>query len=171
MSKADISTTPIRSRRAVLAGMASTAVIPTTATLAAAPITAAATALADGGDAVYAMIERHKGLSDAYSVAVNHPGVGAIGADRSEVAEEVAADAGEALLDHAEELFAFQPLTVAAVAALLRYVSVLAEWELPGGCVGEIKCRSSAQQRPRRSRPSFSVGNYKRWHGELTGAS
>jgi hypothetical protein len=38
-------------------------------------------------------------------------------------AEEIADDACEALLDHAEKLFTFQPRTISGVVALLRYAS------------------------------------------------
>jgi hypothetical protein len=97
---------------------------------------AAPTAAHVSSDPVHAMIEQHKVLSAAYTAAVNHPGVGAVGSEQSEEAEEaeeISDGAYDALLDRAERLFAFRPPTLAGVAALLRYASVLEEWELPRG--------------------------------------
>jgi hypothetical protein len=61
MSKANISTTPIRSRRAVLAGIASAAALPIAAAV---PTTANATV-----DPIYAAIERHRDLAKPYDAA------------------------------------------------------------------------------------------------------
>jgi hypothetical protein len=62
MSKADISTTPIRSRRAVLAGIASAAALPIAAT---APTAALA------ADPIFAAIERHKATAVIWDAAVD----------------------------------------------------------------------------------------------------
>jgi hypothetical protein len=138
MSQADISNTLIRSRRAVLAGIASVAVIPSTAALAAV-------------DPVYAAIERHKKLSIAYDHAVNHPAVGDSKHPEYEEKEVISGDACHALLDHAEQLFSFKPTTSAGVIGLLSYISTLNDWEMPGIFSGETEveglkelCRSIA---------------------------
>jgi hypothetical protein len=107
------------SRRMALAGLA---LLP-----AALPVAASATA-----DPVFAMIEQHKAQSAAYDVACNHPGVGAVGSDRSYEAEELADHTLAALVDGVERLFTFQPLTLPGYAAMLRYLSGLEDWQMVG---------------------------------------
>jgi hypothetical protein len=100
MSQANRNTYPIRSRRVVPAGIASTAALPITAGIA---TTAAATA-----DPIYAAIERHKALSSAYGLAVSHPDVGNPTNENSE-AKEISDRAFDEFSDHTEHLFGFHP--------------------------------------------------------------
>jgi hypothetical protein len=81
-------------------------------------------------DPVYAMIERHKVLSIAYDKAVMHPGVGE-DSPKFAAVNRISDQACTALLDHADMMFAFQPTTSAGVAALLRYIATLKDWEMP----------------------------------------
>ncbi len=95
-------------------------------------------------DPVYAMIERHKELSVAYSKAVNHPDVGN-SVRKNPAAERASNRAMKQLLDQARRLFAFKPSTAEGVEALLRYISSLKEWELPGDYSGESELRRLKQ--------------------------
>jgi hypothetical protein len=83
-------------------------------------------------DPVYGVIERHQRLSIAYDKAVNHPDVGD---DRPQFAtvNEVSSQACTALLDHANMMFTFQPTTPTGVAAMLRYITTLEDWQMPCG--------------------------------------
>jgi hypothetical protein len=88
-------------------------------------------------DPVYAIIESHKAASIAYDKAVNHPAVGALGhsPQRAE-AERISIRAQNGLRVQAKRLFAFQPSTAAGIASLLRYISSLQDWQMPG-CFSE----------------------------------
>jgi hypothetical protein len=106
---------------------------------------------AAAADPVYAMIESHKSLSVAYDKAVNHPAVGNSRHPQCAKAERISNRAMNELLAQTKRLFAFKPSTSAGVAALLRYISSLQVWQLPG-CFSESReikgmknlCRSMA---------------------------
>lgn len=114
--------------------------------LAAVPTTAPAMLVEQPvADPVYAVIERHRKLSAAYDTAVNCPDVGDDSPEFAAV-NDIADRTCTALLDHADDMFGFQPKSPAGVAALLRYIATLEEWQLPRGmeqsaCLGEL-CKS-----------------------------
>jgi hypothetical protein len=87
-------------------------------------------------DPVYAMIESHKAISIAYDKAVNHPAVGDSSHPQCTEKERVSDRAQNELRAQAKQLFAFQPSTSAGVASLLRYISSLQDWQMPG-CFSE----------------------------------
>ncbi|TYO64624.1 twin-arginine translocation signal domain-containing protein [Bradyrhizobium hipponense] len=84
-------------------------------------------------DPVFAAIERYKMLSVEYTAAVDrwapleheHP-------DRSD-AEDETSRTSDALFEQIDVLFTFRPSTIAGVAALLKYISTLEEWQVPRG--------------------------------------
>jgi hypothetical protein len=98
------------------------------ATATALPITSPSIAV----DPVFAVIERHKALSTAYDVAVNHPDVGDDSPEFAAV-NEISNHAGGEMIDHADIMFAFRPTTSAGVEALLGYISTLEDWQMPRG--------------------------------------
>jgi hypothetical protein len=104
MSKADISTTPIRSRRAVLAGIASAAALPIAAGI---PTTAAATA-----DPIFAAIDAHR-RADAACLAVD-----------GDIPDELGDQCHEAYL----AVVRTRPVTPAGLAALTTWVRELTDW-------------------------------------------
>jgi hypothetical protein len=83
-------------------------------------------------DPVYAMIESHKAISIAYDKAVNHPAVGDPRHSQRAEAERISNRAMKELLGQSKRLFAFKPSTSAGVASLLRYISSLQDWQMPG---------------------------------------
>jgi hypothetical protein len=83
-------------------------------------------------DPVYAMIESHKAVSIAYDKAVNHPAVGDSRHSQRVEAERISDRAMKELLAQTKRLFTFKPSTSAGVAALLRYISSLQVWQMPG---------------------------------------
>ena len=83
-------------------------------------------------DPVYAMIESHKAISTAYNKAVNHPAVGDPRHSQRAEAERISNRAMKELLAQNKRLFAFKPSTSAGVASLLRYISSLPVWQMPG---------------------------------------
>ena len=87
-------------------------------------------------DPVYAMIESHKAISIAFNKAVNHPAVGNSGHPQCAEKERISNRAMKELLAQNKRLFAFKPSTSAGVASLLRYISSLQVWQLPG-CFSE----------------------------------
>jgi hypothetical protein len=87
-------------------------------------------------DPVYAMIESHKVISIAYDKAVNHPAVGDSHHPQGAEAERISDRAQDELLAQTKRLFTFKPSTSAGVAALLRYISSLQVWQMPG-CFSE----------------------------------
>jgi hypothetical protein len=87
-------------------------------------------------DPVYAMIESHKAISIAYDKAVNHPAVGDSRHPQCTQAERISDRAMKELLAQTKLLFAFKPSTSAGVASLLRYISSLQVWQMPG-CFSE----------------------------------
>jgi hypothetical protein len=87
-------------------------------------------------DPVYAMIESHKAISIAYDKAVNHPAVGdSLHPQRAE-ADRISDRAMKEMFAQTKRLFAFKPSTSAGVASLLRYISSLPVWQMPG-CFSE----------------------------------
>jgi len=102
-------------------------------------------------DPVYAMIESHKAISIAYDKAVNHPAVGDSRHSQNAEAERISNRAMKELGAQTKRLFAFKPTTSAGVASLLRYISSLQVWQMPG-CFSEPReikgmkdlCRSMA---------------------------
>jgi hypothetical protein len=92
-------------------------------------------------DPVFAVIERHKALSAAYDVAVNHPDVGDNSPEFAEL-NEISNLAGGKMIEHADVLFAFRPTSSAGVGALLRYISTLEDWQMPRDLAepSEIEC-------------------------------
>jgi hypothetical protein len=98
---------------------------------------ASATAIPNVGfpasaDPVFAVIERHKALSAAYDVAVNHPDVGDNSPEFAEL-NAISNLAGGKMIEHADVLFAFRPTSSTGVGALLRYISTLEDWQMPRG--------------------------------------
>jgi hypothetical protein len=87
-------------------------------------------------DPVYAMIESHKAISIAFDKAVNHPAVGDSRHSQCAEAERIFNRARKELLAQNKRLFAFKPSTSAGVASLLRYISSLPVWQMPG-CFSE----------------------------------
>ena len=87
-------------------------------------------------DPVYAMIESHKAISTAYDKAVSHPAVGDSRHSQRAEAERISNRAMKELLAQTKRLFAFKPSTSAGVASLLRYISSLPVWQMPG-CFSE----------------------------------
>jgi hypothetical protein len=83
-------------------------------------------------DPVYAMIESHRAISTAYNKAVNHPAVGDPHHSQRAEAERISNRAMKELLAQNKRLFAFKPSTSAGVASLLRYISSLPVWQMPG---------------------------------------
>jgi hypothetical protein len=83
-------------------------------------------------DPVYAMIESHRAISIAYHNAVNHPAVGDPRHPQSAEKERISDRAMKELFVQINRLFAFKPSTSAGVAALLRYISSLPVWQMPG---------------------------------------
>jgi hypothetical protein len=124
MSQADNCTTLIRSRRAVLAGIASAAALPIAAA------TPAALATPSEVDPIFAAIEKHRVLSAHYDAAVSISAKLPPGPE-FEAAEEVTTDRHDEVLNHADTLICSHPPTLAGVVALMRYVSSLEEWQEP----------------------------------------
>jgi hypothetical protein len=83
-------------------------------------------------DPVYAMIESHKAISTAYNKAVNHPAVGDPRHPQRVEKERISDRAMKELFVQINRLFAFKPSTSAGVASLLRYISSLPVWQMPG---------------------------------------
>jgi hypothetical protein len=83
-------------------------------------------------DPVYAMIESHKVISIAYDKAVSHPAVGDSRHPHCAEAERISDRAMKELFAQTKRLFAFKPSTPAGVASLLRYISSLQVWQMPG---------------------------------------
>ena len=83
-------------------------------------------------DPVYAMIESHKAISIAYDKAVNHPAVGDSHHPQRAEADRISNRAMKEMLTQTKRLFAFKPSTSAGVASLLRYISSLPVWQMPG---------------------------------------
>jgi len=83
-------------------------------------------------DPVYAVIESHKAASIAYDKAVNHPAVGDSRHPQRAEAERISVRTQNELRAQAKRLFGFQPSTSAGVASLLRYISSLPVWQMPG---------------------------------------
>jgi hypothetical protein len=83
-------------------------------------------------DPVYAIIESHKAASIAYDKAVNHPAVGDSRHPQCAQKERISNRAMKESLAQNKRLFAFKPSTSAGVASLLRYISSLQVWQLPG---------------------------------------
>jgi hypothetical protein len=83
-------------------------------------------------DPVYAMIESHKAISIAYDKAVNHPAVGDPHHPHCAEAERISDRAMKELFAQTKQLFAFKPSTSPGVASLLRYISSLQVWQMPG---------------------------------------
>jgi hypothetical protein len=82
------------------------------------------------GDPIYAIIERHRKLSDRYDAAVGISASLEAGPD-FEAADEISGAACTDLINHADILVRSEPTTLAGVVALLRYVATLEEWEAP----------------------------------------
>ena len=70
MSKADISPTPIRSRRAVLAGIASAAALPAAAVIPATALPTAGLPATPAADPIYAMIDVHRKAHAAHMASI-----------------------------------------------------------------------------------------------------
>lgn len=84
-------------------------------------------------DPVFATIERYKVRSAEYTaamdrrVALEHENP-----DRLE-AEDETSRTSDALFEQRDVIFTFRPSTVAGVAALLKYISTLDDWQMPAG--------------------------------------
>ncbi len=83
-------------------------------------------------DPVFAEIERHRALSIAFdtaaenstSVADSHP-------DKDDL-DEISGQASSELIEQAQKLFEFWPASLSGIAALLKYIASLKDWQLPG---------------------------------------
>ena len=84
-------------------------------------------------DPIYAAIERYKVLSAEYTAAVDRSGP--LEDDDSDhwEAENETSRTSTALFDQMAIIFTFQPSTVAGVAALLKYISTLEDWQMAPG--------------------------------------
>ncbi|WP_245288027.1 hypothetical protein [Bradyrhizobium sp. Ec3.3] len=81
-------------------------------------------------DPIFAVIQRHRDLSDHYSAAT------AISAKlpdgpEFEAADKVSGERGDALSKHTDVLIRSEPTTMAGIAALTRYAASLANWQVP----------------------------------------
>jgi hypothetical protein len=83
-------------------------------------------------DPVFEAIEAHRAASAAYDKAVNHPAVGDSRHPQRAEADRISNRAMKEMLAQNKRLFAFKPSTSAGVASLLRYVSSLPVWQMPG---------------------------------------
>jgi hypothetical protein len=84
-------------------------------------------------DPVFAAIERYNVLSAEYTVAVDRSApLEYEDPDRLD-AEHETSRTSDALFEQMDVVFTFQPSTVAGVAALLKYISTLEEWQMPPG--------------------------------------
>jgi hypothetical protein len=81
-------------------------------------------------DPIFAAIEHHKKLSAAFNKAVNHPDVGDYRPQFAAV-NAISNRAGRALIDHADQLFEVRAKTLVGLAALLKYISTLKDWQMP----------------------------------------
>lgn len=87
-------------------------------------------------DPIFAIIERHKALSATYDALVSDDRVG----DNSPNFRDIDArseQAGGALIRHANKMFSTSPTTVQGIAALMRYVQSLEDWQMPTRPAGE----------------------------------
>jgi hypothetical protein len=87
-------------------------------------------ALANGPDAIFAAIERHRELSADYTAAVDISSKLEDGPE-FEAADAITGDRCGDLLDHADALILLEPTTIAGIIALMRYVASLEEWQTP----------------------------------------
>lgn len=84
-------------------------------------------------DPVFAAIERYKVLSAEYTVAVDRRApLEDDDPDLSE-AEDEASRIATALFEQMDLIFTFRPSTVAGVAALLKFISTLEDWQMAPG--------------------------------------
>jgi hypothetical protein len=84
-------------------------------------------------DPVFAAIERYRVLSVEYTAAVDwRAPLEDDDPDLSE-AEDEASRTGAALFEQMDRIFGYRPTTIAGVAALLRYISTLEDWQMPPG--------------------------------------
>jgi hypothetical protein len=129
MSKADHCTTPIRSRRAVLAGLASAAALPIAAAL---PTNAEQSA-----DPIFAIIDKHQAATTVWKEAVrvefayekNRPEVEAMDPVERETyqstfdsLQETTEDASDQMHEASVDLLNNPPSSLAGIAALCEYV-------------------------------------------------
>ena len=84
-------------------------------------------------DPVFAAIERYKVLSAEYTVAVDRRAP--LEDDDPDLleAEDETSRTSSALFEQMDLIFTFRPSTVAGVAALLKYISTLEDWQMPRG--------------------------------------
>ena len=95
-------------------------------------VAAAPTAAAvSSGDPVFELIDSHRALSAIYNVACEHPDFARKVVAEPE-AQEVVESALDALVEGSEKLLAFQAQTLRGVAAQLRYLSGLEDWQTVG---------------------------------------
>jgi hypothetical protein len=106
------------SRRKALAG------------LAVLPVALPAAAAAEP-DPIFAVIERHRQLSELFTAAVDVSSR-LEGGPEFEAADAISAERNQALMGHADALIRSIPTTMAGVIALARYVASLDEWQTPG---------------------------------------
>ena len=100
--------------------------------LAAAPLAAGLPAVTEAAepDPIFAAIERHRELSESYTAAVDVSSDLKAGPE-FKAADAITAERCQALLDHAGTLVRSEPTTLTGVAALVRYVASLEEWQTP----------------------------------------
>jgi hypothetical protein len=101
------------------------------AVAAASPATAEAAALA--ADPIYAAIERYKVLFAEYTAAVDRSAPLEVEDPDWLEAENETSRTGTALFEQMDLIFTFRPSTVAGVAALLKYISTLKDWQMAPG--------------------------------------
>jgi hypothetical protein len=84
-------------------------------------------------DPVFAAIERYKVLSAEYTVAVDRRAP--LEDDDPDLleAEDETSRTSTALFEQMDVIFTFRPSTVAGVAALLKYISTLEDWQMAPG--------------------------------------
>ncbi|MBR0974100.1 hypothetical protein [Bradyrhizobium japonicum] len=92
-----------------------------------------APAIGAAADPVFAAIERYNVLSSEYTVAVDRRAP--LEQDDPDLWETEAETARtcSALFEQMDLLFSYRPTTIAGVAALLKYISTLEEWQMPPG--------------------------------------
>src|SRR5579864_2069349 len=113
MSKANISTTPIRSRRAVLAGIAASTAMPSALLAMAAP------------DPIYAAIERHKAAGAAWDEVVSvRANYDEADDDETQRLQDAAAEAWEPCEQAAIDLLNTAPTTLAGIVTAIQYIQI-----------------------------------------------
>jgi hypothetical protein len=83
-------------------------------------------------DPVFAEIERHKALSVAFDTAAENSTATADSHPDKDDLDEISGQASSELIEQAQKLFEFRPASLGGIAALLKYIASLKDWQLPG---------------------------------------